>query len=412
MRKIILAALLTFFLSACSQNSRAAQTNTEVKCCEQEQCNKKAACNVIVGAERTYKYLPLLADKRVAIMANQTSVIGDVHLVDSLHRMGVNIVGIFSPEHGFRGMADAGESVEDSKDKETGIPIWSLYTGGRVGRPSAEQMRQIDVLLFDLQDVGLRFYTYYISMMRMMEAAAEHNKEMIILDRPNPNGFFVDGPTLDMRHRSGVGAIPVPVVHGMTLGELALMINSQGWLRNGVTANITIIPNKNYTRQTRYRLPIPPSPNLPNMQSIYLYPSICLFEGTVVSLGRGTPYPFQVYGHPDFRGSTFSFTPRSVPGATNPPHLNRLCYGVDLRDIPYEVIWERGFDLSHVINAYRNLNIGERFFTPMFELLVGVDYIRRYIRAGKSAEEIREMWQDDVARFKVLREPYLLYPDE
>ncbi len=365
---------------------------------------------VKVGAERTDVYFPLLTGKRVAVMTNQTGMTGDEHLVDMLVRRQFNVVGIFSPEHGFRGTADAGEHVASSIDEKTGIPIWSLYGSGS-SKPSPDKMKQFDVLLFDLQDVGLRFYTYYASMARLMDACAEHKKKMIVLDRPNPNGFYVDGPILDMKHKSGVGWLPIPVVHGMTLAELALMINGEKWLPEGRMCDITVVPCENYTHQTRYELPIAPSPNLPNIHSIYLYPSTCLFEGTVMSLGRGTPFPFEVYGHPQYKGSDFSFTPRSVPGAKNPPLLNKKCYGVDLRDVPNELIRENGFDLSYVIDAYNNLNMGEKFFTSFFEKLVGVDYIRQDIIAGKPAAEIRKKWTSDVETFKQQRKPYLLYPE-
>jgi uncharacterized protein YbbC (DUF1343 family) len=362
------------------------------------------------GAEATEAYLPLLEGKRVAVMSNQTGMVGDEHLVDLLVRHRVNVVGIFSPEHGFRGTADAGEHVNSSIDEKTGTPIWSLYGSGG-GKPSPDQMKLFDVLLFDLQDVGLRFYTYYASMARLMDACAEHGKKMVVLDRPNPNGFYVDGPILDMKHKSGVGWLPIPVVHGMTLGELALMINGEKWLPQGRVSDVTVVPCENYTRRTRYELPIAPSPNLPTVQSIYLYPSTCLFEGTVMSLGRGTSFPFEVYGHPDYKGSDFSFTPRSVPGAKNPPLLNKLCHGVDLRDVPHEQIWKNGFDLSYVIDAYHNLAIGEKFFSSFFEKLVGVDYIRKDIMAGKSADEIKTKWANDVEKFKQQRTPYLLYQE-
>ena len=365
---------------------------------------------VKVGAEMTDSYFPLLEGKRVAVMTNQTGMAGDEHLVDMLKRNKFNIVGIFSPEHGFRGTADAGEHVASSVDEKTGIPIWSLYGSGS-GKPSADRMKAFDILLFDLQDVGLRFYTYYASMARLMDACAEHGKQMIILDRPNPNGMYVDGPILDMKHKSGVGWLPIPVVHGMTLGELALMINGEKWLPQGRVCDITVIPCENYTHQTRYELPISPSPNLPNIHAIYLYPSTCLFEGTVVSLGRGTPYPFEVYGHPAFKGSTFSFTPRSVPGAKNPPLLNKKCYGVDIRNLSNEHIWQQGFDLTYVIDAYNNLGMGDQFFTSFFEKLVGVDYIRQDIIAGKTAGEIKERWFCDVVKFKQQRRPYLLYEE-
>ena len=365
---------------------------------------------VKVGAELTACYFPLLEGKRVAVMTNQTGIAGDEHLVDLLLRHNHNLVGIFSPEHGFRGTADAGEHVSSSVDEKTGIPIWSLYGSGN-GKPSAEKMKAFDILVFDLQDVGLRFYTYYASMARLMDACAEHGKKMIVLDRPNPNGMYVDGPILDMKHKSGVGWLPIPVVHGMTLGELALMINGEGWLPEKRVCDLTVIPCENYTHQTRYVLPIAPSPNLPNNHAIYLYPSTCLFEGTVMSLGRGTPYPFEVYGHPNYKGSAFSFTPRSMPGARKPPLLNKKCYGVDLRELPDEQIITAGFDLSYLIDAYRNLNIGNKFFTSFFEKLVGVDYIRQEIIAGKTAEEISKRWHCEVEQFKQQRKPYLLYEE-
>jgi len=365
---------------------------------------------VKVGAELTACYFPLLEGKRVAVMTNQTGIAGDEHLVDLLLRHNHNLVGIFSPEHGFRGTADAGEHVSSSVDEKTGIPIWSLYGSGN-GKPSTEKMKAFDILVFDLQDVGLRFYTYYASMARLMDACAEHGKKMIVLDRPNPNGMYVDGPILDMKHKSGVGWLPIPVVHGMTLGELALMINGEGWLPEKRVCDLTVILCENYTHQTRYVLPISPSPNLPNNHAIYLYPSICLFEGTVMSLGRGTPYPFEVYGHPNYKGSAFSFTPRSMPGARKPPLLNKKCYGVDLRELPDEQIITAGFDLSYLIDAYRNLNIGNKFFTSFFEKLVGVDYIRQEIIAGKTAEEISKRWHCEVEQFKQQRKPYLLYEE-
>ncbi len=400
MKKALLLFVSLFTLLACtySKSPSDKQTLTE----------NNLEATIKMGAEVTAGYLPLLDGKRVAVLTNQTGMVGDEHLVDLLKRIEVNVVGIFSPEHGFRGTADAGEHVASSIDEKTGIPIWSLYDG-KGGKPAAETMDKFDILVFDLQDVGLRFYTYYATMARMMDACAEHNKEMIVLDRPNPNGFYVDGPILDMKHKSGVGWLPIPVVHGMTLGELALMINGEKWLPNEGVCNLTVIPCEDYSRNMRYELPIAPSPNLPNIHSIYLYPSTCLFEGTVVSLGRGTSFPFEVYGHPDYTGSDFTFTPRSVSGAKNPPLLNQKCYGVDLRNVADEYIWENGFDLSYVIDAYNNLNMGNKFFSSFFEKLVGVDYIRNMIMEGKSNEEIRAMWQDDVVKFEEQRTPYLLY---
>ena len=402
MRKTFLSLVCLFLLfttqaHTCSNKQNNATTTT-------------ISTTIEMGAQSTEEYFPLLEGKRVAVMTNQTGMVGSEHLVDLLKRNEINLVGIFSPEHGFRGTADAGERVSSSVDEKTGIPIWSLYDG-KSGKPSIANMQQFDVLVFDLQDVGLRFYTYYASMARLMDACAEHGKEMIVLDRPNPNGFYIDGPILDMKHKSGVGWLPIPVVHGMTLGELALMINGEKWLPQARTCKLTVISCKNYYHSSRYELPIAPSPNLPNIHAIYLYPSTCLFEGTVVSLGRGTSFPFEAYGHPKYRGADFSFTPRSVAGAKNPPLLNKKCYGVDLRKVSNEYIWENGFDLSYLIDAYNNLNMGSGFFTSFFEKLTGVDYIRKMIVAGKSNEEIRAVWQEDVEKFKKQREPYLLYEE-
>ena len=406
MKKQILLLLILLSIFSCARGNN--KSNNESPANEHNQVQENTS--IKVGAEITEAYFTLIEGKRVAVMTNQTGIVGDHHLVDILINEKFNVVGIFSPEHGFRGTADAGEHVASSVDEKTGIPIWSLYGSGS-GQPSAEKMKEFDVLLFDMQDVGLRFYTYYISMMRLMDACAEHNKKMIVLDRPNPNGMYIDGPILDMKHKSGVGALPIPVVHGMTLGELALMINGEKWLPQGRVCDLTVVPCENYTHQTLYELPIAPSPNLPNIHSIYLYPSTCLFEGTVMSLGRGTSFPFEVYGHPDYKNSNFSFTPRSVAGAKNPPLLNKKCFGVDLRETPDNVIIENGFDLSYVIDAYNNLNIGNKFFTSFFELLVGVDYIRQDIIAGKSADEIKAKWVDDVEKFRLQRKPYLLYSE-
>ena len=366
--------------------------------------------NVIVGAEQTSEYFPILKNKRIAIFSNHTGMIGDKHLLDVLVENKFNVVAIFSPEHGFRGDADAGEHVASSVDKKTGVPILSLYDGD-MRKPSSESMQKFDLLIVDLQDVGLRFYTYYVSMIRLMDACAEYNRKVLLLDRPNPNGHYVDGPILDMQYQSGVGGLPIPTVHGMTLGELALMVNGERWLPASRVCDLTVIKCKNYTHQTMYRLPIPPSPNLPNMTSIYLYPSICYFEATPVSLGRGTDKPFQLYGHPNMKGYDFSFTPRSVAGAKNPPQLNKLCHGVDLSGLSDEEIWKKGVDLSYVIDAYRNLNMDDHFFRSSFERLMGVSYVRKMIKEGKSADEIKAMWKDDVEKFKEQRRPYLLYEE-
>ncbi|NDV94529.1 DUF1343 domain-containing protein [Dysgonomonas sp. 521] len=365
---------------------------------------------VLVGAEFTDEYYPLLKGKRVALHSNHTGIVGNKHLLDMLVGDGINVTTIFSPEHGFRGNADAGEHVSSSVDKKTGIPIRSLYDG-KSRKPSKESMDSFDVMVFDVQDVGLRFYTYYITMVRLMDVCAEYNKKFIVLDRPNPNGHYVDGPILDMKYKSGVGGLPIPVVHGMTLGELALMVNGEHWLSYNRACDLTVVKCRNYTHRTMYQVPIAPSPNLPNMKSIYLYPSTCLFEGTPVSLGRGTSFPFQAYGHPRMKGYTFSFTPRSIPGAKNPPLLNQKCYGVDLRNIPDEDIYNKGIDLSYIIDAYKNLGMGDKFFTSFFEKLIGVSYVRNMIIQGKTADEIKAMWKSDVEKFKVQRKPYLLYEE-
>ena len=372
-------------------------------------CQAKQS-RVIVGAEQTNDYLPILKNKRIAVFSNHTGMVGNKHLLDVLLENKINVVAIFSPEHGFRGNADAGEHVSSSVDQKTGVPILSLYDG-QLGKPSEDSMRKFDLLIVDIQDVGLRFYTYYASMVRLMDACAEYNRKMLILDRPNPNGHYVDGPILDMKYKSGVGWLPIPVVHGMTLGELALMVNGERWLPASRICDITVIKCKNYTHQTMYQLPIPPSPNLPNMKAVYLYPSICYFEATPVSLGRGTQLPYQVYGHPNMTGYNYSFTPQSTSGAKNPPQLGRLCHGVNLSELSEEEIRKKGVDLSYLIDAYRNLNMDDYFFRPFFERLIGTDYVRKMIEQGKDADEIKVMWKEDVEKFKVQRRPYLLYEE-
>lgn len=366
------------------------------------------AKRVITGDERTELYFHLLEGKRIALYSNHTGLANGKHIVDILKENKFDVTTILSPEHGFRGTADAGERVGDSVDEKTNIPIISMYKFGREGIDSTTAAR-FDILVVDIQDVGLRFYTYYITMWRLMDSCAKYGKLVIVLDRPNPNGFYVDGPILDMKYRSGVGWLPIPIVHGMTLGELALMINGEGWLSDKRKCELTVIPCKNYKHSTLYELPIHPSPNLPNIKSIYLYPSTCFFEGTVMSLGRGTSLPFQVYGHPDYKGSNYSFTPQSISGAKNPPLLGKKCYGVDLSGTDDKYIRKQGIDLSYVIDAYKNLNIGSKFFTSFFDLLAGCSYVREMIEQGCDADEIKARWQDDVTKFKKQRAPYLIY---
>lgn len=369
----------------------------------------EGACDgVTVGAADTAAYFPLLRGRRVAVLANQTSRVGDEHLVDLLHRSGVRLTAIFSPEHGFRGTADAGEHVASSVDERTGVPIRSLYDG-RTRRPSDEAMRSFDVLLVDMQDVGLRFYTYYISMLRMMDACADFGRAVVVLDRPNPNGSYIDGPVLDMKYKSGVGALPIPVVHGLTMGEIARMAVGEGWAK---PCDLTVVPCRRYTHATRYELPVAPSPNLPTQRSVYLYAALCPFEGTVVSLGRGTDRPFACYGHPGLKGRNYTFTPRPTAGAKHPPLEGEVCRGVDLSSLPLDEARATGFTLRYVIDAYRDLEaLGDAFFTPMFEKLVGAGWVRGMIRAGATDAEIRARWQEDVARFRPLRAKYLLYEE-
>lgn len=366
---------------------------------------------VIPGAERSQLYLPLLLEKRVTVLTNQTGRVKNENIVDFLLSKNIRITSILSPEHGFRGTADAGEKVNNSIDEKTGIHIYSLY-GSTAGKSLDSVLQTVDVLVFDLQDVGLRYYTYLTTMIKAMNACALHNVKMIVLDRPNPNGFYVDGPILDMKYKSSVGYVPVPIVHGMTLGELARMAIGENWFPANTKCDLTVVPCLNYTHHTHYQLPVPPSPNLPNMRSVYLYPSLCYFEATPVSVGRGTGAPFQQFGNPQMKGYSYSFTPKSTAGAKTPPQMNQTCYGVNLQKYPADkVLFNKGIDLSYLIEAYQNLNLGDTFFTAFFEKLIGVEYVRTMIKAGKNASEIKSMWKNDVEKFKKARRPYLLYPE-
>ena len=363
------------------------------------------------GAERMERYLPELSGKKVAVCGNQTSVVGSAHLVDTLLSCKVNIVKLFCPEHGFRGQAEAGATIASGKDSQTGLPVVSLY--GKNKKPTAEQLQDIDIVLFDLQDVGCRFYTYISTLHYVMEAAAENGVKVIVLDRPNPNGFYVDGPVLQPQYKSFVGMHPVPVVYGMTIGEYAQMINGEKWLENGVQCDLTVIPCLNYTHGTHCTLVLPPSPNLKNMRQVYLYSSTCFFEGTEVTTGRGTLYPFEIYGHPQMTDRGFSFTPRSIPGAKSPRYQDQLCYGVDLRGKPLQEIWDEQVNLDYLIDAYNNFPCDSSFFlrSGHFELQIGVPYPREMVLSGASAGEIRARWAEDVARFEEQRRPYLLYKE-
>ena len=353
-----------------------------------------------LGSERMDQYLHLLEGKKVAVVGNQTSTIGQSHLVDTLLALKIEVVKVFAPEHGFRGTADAGALVEDGIDKATGLPIVSLY--GKNKKPSKEQLQDVDVILFDIQDVGARFYTYISSLHYVMEAAAEHNTPLIVLDRPNPNGHYVDGPILETAYQSFVGMHPIPVVHGMTIAEYALMINGQQWTNS--KCDLAVIPMLYYKRTMPYSLPIKPSPNLPNEVSVNLYPSLCFFEGTNVSVGRGTDIPFQHYGAP-YLESDYVFVPQSGPGSKDPKHENDTCFGVDLRqELPLSEL-----NLDWLIQAYRQSPSKEKFFNNFFDKLAGTDQLRIQIINGKTAQEIRSTWQDDLIRFAEMRRDYLIY---
>lgn len=408
--KTICSLLLLFMLAFAALNSCARQTKVK-------QLIVATEAGIKTGAEQTEKYLPKLKGKRIAIVANQTSVIGKISLVDSLKTLGINIVKIFGPEHGFRGTASAGAVVADSIDAKTGIQEISLY--GKKNKPSKADLANVDLVIFDIQDVGARFYTYINLLAAVMEACVENGKELLILDRPNPNGFSVDGPILDMKLISGIGIFPIPITHGMTIGELAGMYNGEGWLANKVQCKFTIIPVANYSHDMEYVLPIPPSPNLNTQQSVILYPSLCLFEGTIISQGRGTHFPFTVLGNPDLKGKySYSFTPESIKGMSETPLFqHQICYGLDFRKYDTSELRRSGkINLSWLMEMYKAYPHKEKFFDfkqsrqiGNFDQLAGVSLLRKQIIAGKSEKEIRESWEPGLSEFKKLRTKYLLY---
>ena len=401
--KLIPIVFLAFFLHFCG-SPRQVQSEKETR--------------ILTGADQTEKYLPLLNGKRVAIMANPTTVIGNTHLVDSLQKRGVNIVKVFGPEHGFRGNASAGVHVADETDPITGIPVISLY--GAKNKPSKQDLADVDILLYDLQDVGCRFYTNINALARLMDACHENGKEMLILDRPNPNGYFVDGPVLDMKFKSGIGMFPIPIAHGLTVGEFAQMVNGEGWLSNKVKCPVTIIPVANYTHDMPYTLPVKPSPNLNTQQSILLYPSTCLFEGTFLNHGRGTYFPFTIIGSPALKGKyEFSFTPTGIKGMSETPlFMNQLCYGLDLRNYDVaELRKTKQINLQWMIELYKASPNKEQFFDNklskemgVIEKLTGHALFRQQIMEGKSEKEIRASWEPGLSAYKTMRKKYLLYP--
>jgi uncharacterized protein YbbC (DUF1343 family) len=400
----VLTILMMLAMGSCGSSSPASTPDTPST---RPATDKQAG--LTLGLERMQEYLPQLNGKRVGLVVNHTTIFPNgTHLADSLVAMGVNVKTIFAPEHGFRGEASAGATIKDGKDAKTGLPIVSLY--GKNKKPSPEQLKDLDVVLFDIQDVGVRYYTYPSTMHYVMEACAENGKECIVLDRPNPNGDYVDGPVLDRKFASFVGMNPVPVVHGLTSAELALMINGEGWLEGKKSCNLTVVPCTGYTHDMVYDLPVKPSPNLPNLQSIRLYPSICLFEPTIVSVGRGTDMQFQVIGAPNKVFGSFTFTPQDKPGAMDPPNEGKVCYGQDLRQVDTR---DLGFSLKYVLDFYRDALDKSKFFTSesFFDKLAGTDMIRKMIVAGKSEKEIREAYTPALNEYKEMRKKYVLYAD-
>ena len=396
--------LFLFVLLSCN-NPRIKNELSENIVSKTPEINRK---EIISAANQTTAYLPLLKNKRVAIVTNHTSVVfkddkSFTHLVDTLISLQVNITKVFAPEHGFRGKADAGEHIADNIDKKTNLPIVSLY--GKNRKPKLEILDNIDVVLFDIQDVGVRFYTYISTMTNVMEACAEVGIPMIVLDRPNPNGHYVDGPTLEIEHKSFVGMHPIPLVYGLTIGEYANMVNGEKWLKDGLQCDITVISLKNYTHKSEYSLPIRPSPNLPNDKSINLYPSLGFFEGTIINAGRGTEYQFQRYGAPFFSKTDFSYTPRPNFGSKFPKFNGELCYGVELSKTPKL----SSVDISFLIDAYNKTPKSEEFFGKTFTVHAGTLNLRKQIEAGMSAKEIRATWQKDIEIFKNIRSKYLIY---
>lgn len=364
-----------------------------------------------VGAEQTQLYIPLLSHKKIAVVANHSSTIGKTHLVDSLMNLRIKIKKIFCPEHGFRGEGDAGEIIKNQIDKKTGLPLISLY--GSHKKPTIKDLKSIDIVIFDMQDVGVRFYTYISTMHYVMEACAEQGVTLIILDRPNPNGFYVDGPILDTAYHSFVGMHPVPLVHGMTIGEYAQMINGEKWLKKGIQCNIVVIPCKNYNHKMMYQLPIRPSPNLPNQTAVLLYPSLGFFEGTCISVGRGTDYPFQIFGHPSLPKTGYSYIPVEKVGASkNPPYKNQDCNGFDLREYSQKYFRDNpNINLEWLIFAYKMFGDKKAFFNNFFVNLSGTKELKRQIEQGLDAEAISKSWSNSLNDFKKVRKKYLLYPD-
>ena len=399
MHKFIFSLLILVSGMQCSNSKHSTSPPSDSS---QDMASETA---VVVGAAQLDLLLPKIENKNVALVVNYTATVGETHLADTLKIRGAIIKKILAPEHGFRGNAANGEHVKDGFDTKTGLPVVSLYGNNR--KPTAEQLSDVDIVIYDIQDVGVRFFTYIGTLHYVMEACAENGKKLIVLDRPNPNGSYIDGPVLLPQHKSFVGMHPVPVVHGMTVGEFAQMINGEGWLDGKKKCELEVIPLKNWTHKDAYSLPLKPSPNLPNDQAVRLYPSICFFEGTVLSLGRGTEFPFQVLGHPDLKNLPFHFTPVTIEGvAKNPPQENKLCYGIDLR----EVSIPQKIELHYLLDMYKAFPDKEKFFIPFFERLAGNNVLRQQIKDGLTEEQIRQTWQKDLDAYREMRGKYVLYP--
>jgi len=412
MKKYVIIFFLMIIFTACeSARTSKEETNRGKRAVTQHLDGElEEFVDVIVGAAKTADYLPFLQDKRVAMVVNQTSTIGSVHLVDTLKNLGVNVKKVFAPEHGFRGNHSAGAIIKNGLDVKTGLPVVSLYGANK--KPTLEMLEDIDVVVFDIQDVGVRFYTYISTMHYVMEACAELGKKVLILDRPNPNGFYVDGPVLEKEFISFIGMHPIPLVHGLTVGELALMINGESWLKGGVACELKIVTCDNYDHATLYQLPIKPSPNLPNMNSVYLYPYLGLFEGTNVSIGRGTPWPFQIVGRPGVKGER-EFTPVSIPGvADDPKHRDNICGGFEVHDAEEESFFASPkLNLSWLILFNENNRPEDgKYFKSFIYKLCGTKSLSEQVEQGKSADEIRASWQPELQKYKELRKKYLLYP--
>lgn len=374
-------------------------------------CNSQPvpAQNITVGAEQTEKYLPLLEGKKVGLVGNQSSLVGTTHLLDTLIRCDISVAAIFCPEHGFRGQAEAGARINDGTDPQTGIPIISLFGANK--KPQPKQLKGIDIVVFDIQDVGARFYTYISTLHYVMEACAENGVPLLVLDRPNPNGFYVDGPVLDTAYRSFVGMHPVPVVHGMTIGEYAQMINGEKWLKNGVQCQLSVIKMLNYTHDSLYHLPVAPSPNLQTDNAILLYPSLCCFEGTTVSVGRGTPTPFEIIGSPTYSDKSFSFVPKPIKGVSNNPlHNGKTCYGIDLQKAGAEIVKNKQLNLGYLLTMYRKSDKNTFFLkNNFFDKLMGNSELRKQVKQGLTEKQIRQSWEPALSEYKTMREKYLLY---